>query len=577
MAVTVEISEITDAERIVLEKAALGEEVDLSGGEAAIDASRGGQWGEGREIRTSFLHALCTGRNRGFLPQHDGEALDRAWTVHTRGIQVRGAKITGCLDLSFAEFAHPLILRSCFFDGDDPLNFEQSRLPALALSGSHVPGIFADGLQTRGDVRLDDGFTAQRGVRLINAEIGGDLRCSSGTFVNVGGIALSAEGMEVAGIACLNGGFKADGEVRLLDARLGGLDCTGGTFINVGGIALKANRIKVAGFVFLNGGFKADGEVRLVDARLGGLACGGGTFVNPEGIALSAERAVIAGSVRLNERFKGEGAVCLRGAEIGSSLRCSDGTFGGQDDAFDGERLRVAGAFVWKPSTRPIGRVNLADARVGELRDGAPSWPQAETAAVLDGFIYDSFEEAGTAKYRLGWVRRYYSGDLYVPQPYEQLAAYFRRAGRDADARTVAIGKEHARRASLSWWRRPCHWLFGLAVGYGYRLWRALIPLVLLVAVGTALFARASIDCLVKPAYHAETCALVPTTDARELPTFQPVVYALDTVLPIIDLRQQNFWTPEGAYQWWFWLSITGGWTLSTAVAAGLTRAISKG
>jgi hypothetical protein len=31
------------------------------------------------------------------------------------------------------------------------------------------------------------------------------------------------------------------------------------------------------------------------------------------------------------------------------------------------------------------------------------------------------------------------------------------------------------------------------------------------------------------------------TTDAVQLPVFQPLVYTLDTVLPIVDLRQQEF------------------------------------
>ena len=61
----------------------------------------------------------------------------------------------------------------------------------------------------------------------------------------------------------------------------------------------------------------------------------------------------------------------------------------------------------------------------------------------------------------------------YSPQPYEQLAAVYRRAGRDQDARTVAIAKQRARRRTLSLPGRLWSLLLDGLVGYGYRTWVA--------------------------------------------------------------------------------------------------------
>jgi hypothetical protein len=59
-------------------------------------------------------------------------------------------------------------------------------------------------------------------------------------------------------------------------------------------------------------------------------------------------------------------------------------------------------------------------------------------------------------------------------------------------------------------------------------------------------------------------------------PRFQPFVYALDTLLPVVDLHQQDNWIPSGLAQWWAWASILAGWVLTTAVAAALTGLIKK-
>jgi hypothetical protein len=55
-----------------------------------------------------------------------------------------------------------------------------------------------------------------------------------------------------------------------------------------------------------------------------------------------------------------------------------------------------------------------------------------------------------------------------------------------------------------------------------------------------------------------------------------PPIYVLDTLLPIVDLHQENNWVPAGPRPWGVlyervtWLLIALGWILTTAVVAGI-------
>lgn len=107
---------------------------------------------------------------------------------------------------------------------------------------------------------------------------------------------------------------------------------------------------------------------------------------------------------------------------------------------------------------------------------------------VLDGFVYEGIvgQHDQPVRDRLAWLRAQYRkmpGEWaadFTTQPYEQLAAVYRRAGQDASAREVAIAKRRdlRRYGSLSPWRRAGNWALDAAIGYGYKTWRAAVALV---------------------------------------------------------------------------------------------------
>jgi sRNA-binding regulator protein Hfq len=342
------VDELNAAEHQLLRQAAVGEQADLSGGQADIDVSQGAQWGADRQIRAEVLYALCTRSGSG--AGTDGGQPGTGWVVHTRGVRLRGAKITAGLDLSFAQVRCRLVLVDCFFDGDESLGLEQARLPALDLSGSYLPGIAGDGLRIEGDLVLANGFSAQGCVSLVGARIGGSLICSRGWIANPQGNALHADRIAVDGSVFLRNRFAAQGEVRLLGTKSAeNLECDNSTFTNPQGYALNADGITVGGNVYLRNEFTSQGEVHLLGTKISGqLDCGNGTFTNPQGDALNAERMIVGTDVFLSNGFEAQGEVRLLGAKIGGNLRCTNGTFDGQEQVLKcgasvgGRRVRLA-------------------------------------------------------------------------------------------------------------------------------------------------------------------------------------------------------------------------------------------
>jgi hypothetical protein len=319
----------------------------------ANDPAKADEWGHEREIRADLIRWLCVDR-------------DAKTAVDPKGIQVHAARITGALDLSFVSLPFPLRLRRCRLTDDASLI--STDLPALNLTGSRVQSLTADGANVRGGAFLNNGFSAEGTVRLLAAQIGGNLECSSGTFKNPGKSALYADGANVKGNLFLDEGLSAEGEVRLLGVQIGGdLDCRSGTFKNPREDALSADRASVKGSVFLSDGFSAEGEVRLINAQMGGnLDCSGGKFINPGKEALSFDNAKVQGNTYLRLGFEAEGTVRLQGAQIGGSLDCIGGAFTDPGQiALGADGASVSGSVFSRDGFSAEGEVRLLGTKIG--------------------------------------------------------------------------------------------------------------------------------------------------------------------------------------------------------------------
>jgi len=479
----------------------------------------------------------------------------------------------------------------------ETLIVRHARLRGFYMDGCCVEaGIAGDRLHCEGGVFLRNGFRATGEVRLLGAEIGGDLDCSGGTFDHAGGNALSCDGAKVTGDLSLRNGFRATGEVRLLSAEIGGaLDCSGGTFDHAGGNALACDGAKVTGNVFLSTGFRATGAVRLHGAEIGSdLSCSGGTFDHAGGNALSCDRAKVTGGVLLNDGFRATGAVRLPGAEIGGDLVCSGGTFdhaGG--DALFCQSTKVTGGFLFRALKTMAGGVSLSSCRVGTLVDDPASWAGANGRLVLDGFVYgriDGDPAFVDAAQRIAWLQSQRPDHLateFRPQPWEQLIKVLRETGHPNAVRKVAIAKQEQMRVAgrFAGIRRPIHRLYGAFVGYGYRPERLLYAM-------SALWLGFGLVFLWGSADHVGRIAPGPTLflnapEPRDVPRhsplhdFDPWRWSLDALLPI-DLGYTATAHPDEArwqgrvLGWMAVFETLFGWIASLLLVASVTNLLKK-
>ena len=506
----------------------------------------------------------------------------------------------------------------------------------------------ADGIKVSGDVFLSDGFTAAGTVWLREAEIAGWLNCA-GAHLSVAafeGYALIADGMKVGASVFLTDGFTAAGTVRLPDARIvGQLDCSGAQLTVRGKDrnALVADRIKVGGSVFLTERFTAAGAVRLISADITGQLSCANARLNPadgQGDALIADRIRVSGPVILTPRFIAAGTVRLLGADITGQLNCvgaqlkpprgrhalrADSIRVGGDvfltNGFTATRTislgsaQIAGQLCWEPAAPIEAKVDLKGATVGALTDrwtlarhlANGYWP-TEGRLVIDGLTYGSINPDDVGQ-RLSWIRSQHTpkpivpwtGEIMAPpkvpqrdstvvfatQPYEQLADVYRRAGQDAQARKVAIARRADQRkyGNLSPYRWIGNWLLDKTIKYGYQTWRAGAGLATLFVTVWVLSAIAQQHHLMVPVGDI-VVGLHPVPSATKCssnyPCFYPAGYAADTVIPLINVHQAEYWGPDGHAPWghaWVvgtWIATGLGWALATLLVAGYTGLVRK-
>lgn len=229
------------------------------------------------------------------------------------------------------------------------------------------------------DVYLDDGFTARGEVRFNDSEVSRQFNATNGDFRNdrSGAYALDCDGLRCGGDVFLNDGFRAEGTVSLVGAEIKSeLNCSAGLFITPGGCALFADGMTTPGIVYLDRGFRAMGEVRFARATIGRqLVCTNGLFDNQHGLALDLTGLITPGDVLADEGFRATGEVRMRNADITRDLDFSRAQLRG-GEGLDARGIKVGGRLSWKLDQPPEGPVDLSSGQVSRLDDTMQSWPE---------------------------------------------------------------------------------------------------------------------------------------------------------------------------------------------------------
>lgn len=452
-------------------------------------------------------------------PGHDPERTVRASVITTllrrqddpgaervAAVRLRGARIVGRIDLAGADVNWLLSLYDCVLE--EPPDFSHATTRTIKINNSELPGFAAVWAHIGGHFTLTSS-TVRGSVELTGAHVSGEVRMNRTQVTTKSRPAVTAGGITVEG-GCYGRGMRAYGGMRFAGARFnGGFVLSGAHLVDVEGTALDLENAEITNALQCGGGFTAHGRIRLRAARVSGQVSFRQARLSAPRIALHATRLVA--------------------------------------DELD---LRTA---------EPIdGTLVMEHSRIGTLSDDSHTWP---AAVRLDGMTYESIRFSSHPEdifRRLDWLSRDPAG--FRPQPYEQLASYYRSTGRDEMARMVLYAKERER-PQRSWAARFVGFVLNTTVGYGYRPERAAAWLAMFLTVGSLMFAM-------------EPPAPVKSDEA---PHFNPVLYTLDLLSPIGGFGQREAFDPVGIWQWMAGALVAAGWILATALIAAIGRLYNRG
>lgn len=495
-----------------------GSVYDLSSGDPQVDDPHGGHpWGPERTVRARIVCWLLL----------DGPP---ALPGRVSALKLVGIRVSGSLDLAGGTVAPYLEMRGCRFE--EEILLPEARFTTLRLVDCDVPRLEAARVQTEGDLHLPR-CRFHHGIRLTDAQIGTDLMLNQAVVHrDRSGRSIAADGLAV-GQDLQAEMLETDGEVRLRGATVGvSLSLRGARLSNrYTGLALNAPQLTVARTLYLT-------PAGLGNPLLSGTTPAQGTRV---------------------QRFECRGGVRLDDGRFGDALDFGQARFTLTDEQ------EVSLRRVQTPELRFLGehlergRVVLSGARVVNLMDRADAWP-GPGRLHMGGFSYENLVPRGPfpLNERLKWVSA--ATAEYNPEPYELLATVLRAGGEDEDAREVLLAKQRRRRESLPLAGKLWGYAQDWTVAYGYRPGRAAVWMAVLWALGSFAFA------------HADH----PPLKRGEHPDWDPALFALDLLLPVIELGQVGFWQLDRGWQWLASAMILLGWVLATTVAAGATRLLHR-
>ena len=536
----------------------------------------------------------------------------------------RRPTLRGRTDMGGARIGGQFVIRNALIEGAGAARvgsaYSRSRQSAAAVS--------APRLQVGAETTLDGTCEVTGGIDLEMCELSNlsvGPRC---TLRAPGHTALNLTNAEIASSLVIGRGAVIEGTTRLTGANVHGRFILQGARLAApqGKTLLAGQGLTVDGAAELQD-LRADGgRLHLSNASLGSLVATGARIVNPAGFTLSLHQATIRGSLILGAGFSSDGLVSLSQCRVAGRLECGGGTFtcrapfdrnpGGHAleavSAVFGGGMYLGPFAVW-PS------LDFTNVSTPFLADIPERWPPG---FVISGFRYDRLEQppgapAGSAwnhRARCAWLARQAS---YDAGPYEQAARVFRDHGHADGATAILVAQRRRARKELTGrWTRSRRTLdagYSLTVGYGYHparvLW--LLAALLVLVTGSLLLpaAQASLRAATQSGVVYTTRGPLPLTSAPrasaparaaatsrapaaagsgtdacgggQVRCFNAVLYAIDTVIPLVALDQRATWYPDahahdGTFmEWWLNAATVLGWLLSSIFVlalAGLAR-----
>lgn len=457
------------------------------------------------------------------------------------------------------------------------------------------------------ELALEGATTVTGGIDLASAELGSFAIGTGSVLAAPGQTALDLTNAEIRSSVRVGDGVHVRGTTLIVGARIRGrLDLNGLVLTEPQGRSLlKADGAAIDGDVELKRVRAEGGQLKFWRTTIGGGFDAAGAIVdNPAGGTVRLHQSEVGGSVRLVNGFTSTGCVVLSRTVVGGRLDLDGGRFhcpGPGEYNPEGAAIRAIAATFrggmdlgWSAITPAI---NVTDAATTVLQDDPSNWPER---IYIAGFSYERFDAPRSSgarqriwhwEQRLAWLRKQ---PEYDAGPYEQAARVFRQHGYSHGAEQLLIKqRSDARRAEGMTRSRVTSlldWVFDWTVGYGYRpgrvLW-LLVALLTLVSITLAVPAvqqtmRASDEGVVftidGPVDRDNAAAAIDPCGGGQVRCFNSLLYAVDTVVPLIALEQRSTWYPDRfvpggrVVEWWLNLATVMGWLLSSIFLLSFAR-----
>ncbi len=467
--------------------------------------------------------------------------------------------------------------------------------------------LLAPRLTLTGALQIEGETVLRGGIHLPGAQLGAGLRLS-GALWSPADTALDLSQSTLGG-GVEAAGASIEGTMNLRNAQVEGPLVLERAVLGKprDRVCLSAVNLRVTGDVLLGGLAAVGGCLNFRGASITGAFDAEDAYVsNPGDRTISLHRAYVTGNVRLCGSFRSSGQVVLNRAVIEGRLRADGATLAWRrpaapadppgrenerDTAFEAVFADFRGGIGlgWNVVA---GTVDLTGATTTYLADRPErDWP---AGSHVGGFAYARFEAVGSRggavwgpAARIAWLSRMGTHD---PRAWEHLAAVLRTAGDRDGAEAVLVAQLRRARPFRTAPRRFFDFLQDVTVRYGFRPQRAVyLLLALIAAVTVALYLPGVQD---RMRATDQNALVFSPAGAHPLPgeanpsgecgngkvrCLSPFFYAVDTVVPLIDLHQRSTWYPvderDGPLLGWALnLCTILGWAASTVFALSFTR-----
>lgn len=573
--------------------------------------SRGGIRFLGSRIDGSLDLSGAQIESRGEPAVDLGDAAIKSSVFFTADRAGNRSMIRGHIDMNSARISRRLLIRDATIEATEEISDDgiQSMSTAVrtAISaprvtvGAEVMLAGRSEVIGRIDMPMSDMSSVSIGAQCV-------LRAPGKT-------ALDLTNSQIRALLRLDESASVEGIMRLSGATIHGTLALHGEMSKPEHWSLVGGRaMTVDGDVFLDGLRTTGGRVNFRGATLGSLSAGEARLHNPSGSSIDLTQAVVKGSVQLSNGFTSTGLVTLNRSSIEGRLQLTAGSFicpapahhNEQGHAIEAISMTARGGIDlgWKGISPSV---DFTDATTTFLADDPATWPERFTIA---GLTYERFEKpvGGEPKHiwdqaaRCAWLNRQSKFDS---GPYEQAARVFQQHGYTNEAEQILIAQRRQSRqvgrSNEAWPQRAKNAIYA-TVGYGYRPLRVLWLLALLLVLVTVSLevpsAQATLRATNGNGEVYSTSGLLTTSavlGASDLSTrissehadpcgdgevrcFSPVLYAVDTVIPLISLDQRSTWYPDPHVRggelmlWWLNLATLLGWLLSSIFVLSFAR-----